>query len=227
MATKTRPKNAPRTGSFGKGRRPPVKPSRGRDIPILPIAVGAILLALTIGLIVYIIANNKPTPGPATAAGVPCDRLEHTQVHYHAALQIVYQGNVVSIPANLGIVTDSSGSTSCFYWLHVHAQNPNVIHIESPASQTFTLGQFFAVWNTWSTAGGGPTEKLDATHVATLPVTSDQKLLVYIDLGDGHGPQPFTGDPNTIVLKSHEVITLEITPPAVTPPPPFTFTSGL
>jgi hypothetical protein len=37
----------------------------------------------------------------------------------------------------------------------------------------------------------------------------------------------YTGDPNAIVLKSHEVITLEITPPAVTPPPPFTFASGL
>jgi hypothetical protein len=38
---------------------------------------------------------------------------------------------------------------------------------------------------------------------------------------------PPPGDPNAIVLKSHEVVTLEITPPTVTPPPAFTFTSGL
>lgn len=227
MATKTRSKNAPRTGSYGRGRRPVVKPSRGRDIPLLPIAVGAILLALAIGLVVYLIINNKPTPGPPIVASVPCDRLEQTQVHYHAALQIVYQGNVVPLPANLGIVTDSSGNATCFYWLHVHPQNANVVHVESPANQTFTLGQFFAVWNEWSKLGGGPAEKLDATHVASLPVAAGQTLLVYIDLKDGKGPQTFTGDPNSIVLKSHEVITLEITPPAVTPPPSFTFTSGL
>ncbi|MGH7763420.1 MAG: hypothetical protein ACREOM_03260 [Candidatus Dormibacteraceae bacterium] len=228
MATKTRPNNAPRTAGYRQGgRRPPVKPSRGRNIPLLPIAVLAILVALTIGLIVYIVANNKPAPGPQTADGVPCDSLEHAQVHYHAAVQIIYQGNIVPIPANIGIVTDSAGNTTCFYWLHVHPANVNVIHIESPANQTFTLGQFFAVWNTQSKQNGGPAELLNKTHVSTLALTSDQTLVVYIDLQDGKGPQPFTGDPNTIPLKAHEVITLEITPPAVTPPPPFTFTSGL
>jgi hypothetical protein len=170
-------------------------------------------------------AVSSPTPG-SIAAGVPCDQLEHTQVHYHAALQIVYQGNVLTIPANIGITGDPTAPT-CFYWLHVHAATPNVIHIESPASETFTLGQFFAVWSVWNKAQGLPDEPLDATHVSTLTLTPDDKLVVYIDLQDGKGPQPYAGDPKAIVLKSHEVITLEITPPAVTPPPSFTFTSGL
>ena len=38
---------------------------------------------------------------------------------------------------------------------------------------------------------------------------------------------PYTGDPNKIVLKNHEVITLEISPPTLDPPPAFTFASGL
>jgi hypothetical protein len=227
MATKTRPKNASRPTVYRQGRRPPVKPSRGRDIPLLPIAVGGILLVLMIGLIVYVVANNKTTPRPVAAAGIPCDSLEHTQVHYHAALQIIYQGNVVPIPSNIGIVTDSLGNSTCLYWLHVHAQNTNVIHIESPASQVFTLGQFFSVWDSWSKRSGGPAEPLDATHVSSLTLIPDQKLVVYLDLQDGKGPQVFTGDPKTVVLKSHEVITLEITPPDVNPPPSFTFTSGL
>jgi hypothetical protein len=224
MATKT--KAAVRSGSGKGGRRPQVKVKKGNDVPLLPIAVAAILVVFVIGLFIYYLANNKSS-APQIAGGVPCDQLEHSQVHYHAALQIVYQGNLLPIPANIGISGDPTAPT-CFYWLHVHPANTDVIHIESPANQTFTLGQFFAVWSTWNKAQGLPNEPLDATHVSTLPaLTPDEKLVVYIDLQDGKGPTVYEGDPKAIVLKAHEVITLEITPPAVTPPPAFTFTSGL
>ncbi|TAN34140.1 hypothetical protein EPN29_04115 [bacterium] len=199
-----------------------MKVKSGPDILLLPVAVGAILLALAIGLVVYVVASNKGPALPAAAAGIPCDQLEHTQVHYHAAIQIMADGNIHPIPADIGIGGDPAQPT-CFYWLHVHGANPNVIHIESPANRTFTLGDFFAVWSSWS----GTKQPLDATHVSTFTLTPEQKLVTYIDLGDGKGAQPYTGDPKDIVLKAHEVITLEITPPAVTPPPPFTFTSGL
>jgi len=189
--------------------------------------VGSILAALaiaTIGLIVY---YERPQSGPPAVAGVPCDRLEHSQVHYHAALQIVYNGNVVNLPDNAGIQTDSTGANvTCYYWLHVHAANKNVIHIESPASDTFSLGQFFDVMNSWSQANGKPAQKLDATHVSTFTLKPEEKIVTYVDLGDGKGPQVYTGDPRTIQLKSHEVITIEITPPDVTPPPAFDWKSA-
>jgi hypothetical protein len=178
-------------------------------------------------MIIYILVTNQPKSKPALAGGIPCDQLEHTQTHYHAALQIMYQGALIHLPSNIGIVTDpQTGTVTCFYWLHVHAQNPDTIHIESPANQTFTLGQFFDVWNTWSVANGQPAQKLDATHVSTFTLTPEQKLVMYLDVQDGKGPQPYAGDPRAIVLKAHEVITLEVTPPDVTPPS-FTFTSGL
>jgi hypothetical protein len=63
--------------------------------------------------------------------------------------------------------------------------------------------------------------------VSTIALTPDETLVVYVDLSDGKGPQIYSGDPRSIVLKPHEIITLEITPPKVTPPPPFTFASGL
>ena len=224
MATKT--KAAVRTGTGKGGRRPPVKVKRGSDVPLLPIAVGGILLAFAIGVIIYSVVNNpKAAPGPAVAAGIPCDHLEHSTVHYHAAVQIIYDGTVHPIPANIGITGDPASPT-CYYWLHVHAANPNTIHIESPASDTFTLGQFFTVWSTWNKPQGLPDEPLDATHVSTFTLTPDQTLKVYIDLQDGKGPQPYTGDPKAIVLKAHEVISLVITPPDTTPPA-FTFASGL
>jgi hypothetical protein len=204
-----------------------MRPRAGTGVPLLPIAVGAVLGVLAIAMIVLIVVLQRPQPTPPVVSGVPCDQLEHSQVHYHAALQIVYHGTVTYLPGNLGIQTDSSGNNvSCYYWLHVHTANKNVIHIESPRSQTFTLGQFFDVWNTWSQANGHGAQQFDATHVSTFALGPGDKMVIYTDLGDGKGPQVYTGDPRAIKLQSHEVITIEIAPPDQTPPP-FTFESGL
>jgi hypothetical protein len=160
------------------------------------------------------IAAESPTPSAMTA--IPCDQLEHTQVHYHAFLQILNQGNTVSVPTNVG------RSSGCYYWLHMHTNEAGIIHIESPSDRTFTLGDFFDVWSDW----GHAPQLLDSTHVGTLALTGSQKLAVYVDLGDGKGAVPFSGNPRGIVLEDHEVITLEITPPSVNPPPPFSWPPG-
>ena len=201
------------------GRRPPVKVKAGREVPLLPIAVGGILVVLAIVMSIYAFTNSKGTPTPVVpkAGVIPCDALEHTQVHFHAALQIIYQGNTLNIPSDIG------RTSTCFYWLHMHAESPGAIHVEAPKGDTFTLGDFFKVW----AISKKTPEPLDATHVSVFTLTGDQKLVVYVDLNDGKGPQLYTGDPAAIVLKSHEVITLEITPPTVNPPPKFTFPAGL
>jgi len=198
MATKTK---APvRTGAGKGGRRPPVKVKRGREVPILPIAVAVILLVFAVGVIIYTVVNNKST-APQSAAGIPCDSLQHSQVHYHAAIQIVYQGAVHPIPSNIGIVTDSTGAVTCYYWLHVHAANPNVIHIESPANQTFTLGQFFQIWG----------QPLSATQLLNSTVDADHKITATVN------GTPFTGDPASIPLADRETIVLQYGPPFGTP----------
>lgn len=232
MATKSRAKADPRAVRGKGGRRPPVRVKTGPDVPVLAVAVGAVALLLLIGMIGWIIYLNRPQTGPQTAGGIPCDHLEHTaggaQGHYHTALQIIYHGVQTNLRDNTGIVFDSTGqNVSCYYWLHVHPQDKNIIHIESPGTQTFTLGQFFDVWNAWSNQAGYGSVKLDSTHVAQFTLSGSDKMVIYIDLQDGKGPQPYTGDPRAIVLKSHEVITIEITPPDVNPPPAFTFPTGL
>jgi hypothetical protein len=217
---------APQKGvrSKSSGRRLPPKVKSGPDIPMLPVVVGAILVVLAISFFIYYFANNKSST-PPSAAGIPCDQLEHTQTHYHAAVQIINLGVLHPIPPNIGIVTDSSGtSVTCYYWLHVHTANTDVIHIESPANDTFNLGQFFAVWSTW----GHQAQPLDATHVsASFSLKPDETLVVYVDANDGKGPQVYTGDPAKIVLKAHEVISLEITNAAnpATKPPAFNWSS--
>jgi hypothetical protein len=205
------------------GRRPPVKVKSGPELPLLPIAVGGILVLLSVVLIIYAVTNNKTNASAnPPVAGIPCDALQGSQVHYHVAVQVVYDGVVHPLPGNIGIVNPTA--PTCYYWLHVHPADTNVIHIESPKNRTFTLGDFFAVWSKW----GGTKQLLDATHVSTLTLTPDQKLVIYIDKQeDKAGPQLYTGDPSKIVLVSHEVITLEITPPTVAPPPTFTFPAGL
>jgi hypothetical protein len=144
-----------------------------------------------------------------TAPGgpIPCDQLEHTQVHYHALLRIFNQGNAVAIPTGVG------RTGSCYYWLHMHTGEPGLIHVESPADRIFTLGDFFQVWGAWE----GKSEPLDSTHVSSFTLTTEQRLQVYVDRDDGNGPVAFPGDPKAIVLASHEIITLAITPPTVNP----------
>ena len=201
-------------------------------IAVIATVVAVVLLAalVPVGLVIYgathasngspqaglTITSPSPTPTRSSFTTIPCDQLEHTQVHYHAYLQILNQGNRVSIP------TDVGRSSDCYYWLHMHTNEAGIIHIESPSDHTFTLGDFFDVWSDW----GHSAQLLDSTHVGTLTVAGSQKLSVYVDLGDGKGPAPFSGNPRGIALQNHEVITLEITPPAVTPPPSFSWPPG-
>ena len=183
-----------------------------------------LLVVLAVVLIIYAVVHSQAAKGPtvAPAAGIPCDQLEHTQTHYHAAVQIIDQGVVHPIPGGIGIDTDASGNVTCYYWLHVHPQYPDVIHIESPANDKFTLGQFFAVWSAW----GGKPQPLSSAQVSTIVLTPDEKLYTYIDASDGKGPQLFTGDPNTIVLTKHEVISLEVASGTPTTPPAFNWNSS-
>jgi hypothetical protein len=217
----------PVKGAKGKGaRRAPVKSAT--DVPILAIVVAGILLVLFVGIFIYGAINNRPITQAVVQGStgpIPCDRLEQTQVHYHAAIQILDNGTLHPIPGGIGI-TGGETAPTCFYWLHVHSANTDVIHIESPATRTFTLGDFFKVWDAWSTASGAGHQVLSSTQVAQLQVTTGQQVFVYVDLQDGKGPTLWDGDPNNIELKSHEVITVEIAGAATTPPA-FTFTTGL
>jgi hypothetical protein len=169
----------------------------------------AVLLLLVVIAVVVAIITQSGNNGARKVANVSCESGEQLATHYHAHVSILYQGNEVNVPANIGI------ESNCFYWLHTH-DTTGVIHIEAPKAQanhTFTLGDFFNVMN----------KPLSKTQVADFKLTGDDKLVIYIDAK----VQPDGTDPRSIPLKNHELIVLEITPPSVDPPPSYTWPAGL
>jgi hypothetical protein len=120
-------------------------------------------------------------------------------------------GQARVIPYGVGIPGFQAVSTaagpfvetgSCFYWLHVHADD-GIIHIESPSTtMTFTLGQFFQEW-------GVP---LSTTQVG--PATG--KVTVFFS-SPGKKPGIYTGNPNNLPLGDHYQIQLDVGTPIVAP----------
>ena len=213
ITSKTKSKKA--TSRAVSGRRPGPPPRRTQQLPVLPIAVGLVLLAVLVVVVIAYRANaTNTTHIGAVIDGVSCDTGEHVSAtgdhHYHAHVEILYQGQEVTIPAQTGIPADAV--QSCFYWLHTH-DTTGVIHIEAPAAKDhgFTLGQFFDIWG----------QKLSPNQVGTFKISSAQPLKMWVN------GQPYTGNPRDIVLHAHDQIVLEIGPTFVDPPPTFTFPSGL
>jgi hypothetical protein len=175
---------------------------------ILGIAGSAIWTFIVVaGVAVYSLGGGRSTtPGSA----IPCDLLEHTTVHYHLAVQIIEGSSEVPIP------TDVGRPGGCYYWLHMHAGSPGIIHVEAPDTRVFTLGDFFDVW---ATSKKQPI-RLDSRHVGAITLNSNQALVVFVD-----GVRS-NQDPRAISLVEHRVIQLEITPPTIDPPPAFQFPAG-
>jgi hypothetical protein len=144
-------------------------------------------------------AATTTSNGARVIDGIRCQP-EHLESHYHAHLALLRSGKPVTVPALIGIDIQHQ----CLYWLHTHDAT-GIMHIESPDTRTYTLGQFFDVW-------GKP---LSATRAASL----SGKLTIF------RGNSRYTGDPRAIVLTPHELITIE--QGRTVKPPPFQFPPGL
>jgi hypothetical protein len=176
--------------------------------------VGGVFSVVFIALLVlYYVASRGPGGINGQPVGnIKCDASEQVATHYHAHLTLIYRGEPATIPAQTGIITDSSGNVKCFYWMHTHTDS-GIIHIEAPkgyASTQFTVGDFFKVWD----------QPLTSKQVATFPLSKGDEVKVWVD------GQPYTGDPAKVVLKSHTQVVIEVGPPFTDPPPAFDWTSS-
>ncbi len=152
-------------------------------------------------------ALKTPPPWPANteelqqrlrAIGLAPLTEEGQLQHTHQHLDIFVDGEPVEVPGDLGI---GDGFISD---LHTHKEYPpGIIHVESPAQETFTLGQFFAVW-------GVP---LSATCIGSLCAKGDKELKAWVD------GEPVSGDPTRIVLAERQQIALAYGTPAQEPKP--------
>jgi len=146
-----------------------------------------------------------------TIDGIQCQTGEQTQVHVHTHLTVFVNGQARVIPYGIGIPGAQAQSTaqgpfvstgSCFYWLHVHA-NDGVIHVESPSTNdTYTLGQVFDEWG----------QPLSSTQVG--PATG--KVTVFFT-SPGKASGIYTGDPRNLPLGDHYEIQLDVGTPIVAP----------
>ncbi len=141
--------------------------------------------------------------------GVQCNSSEQLVYHHHVHVAIFVNGQPRSIPYGVGMVPPvqvsktpsgnfADGSSTCLYWLHVHAQD-GVVHIESPQSANYVLAQAFGVWR----------QPLSSTRLG--PDTG--KVTAFVD------GKRWTGDPGQIKLAEHAQIVLDLGTPIVQPPP--------
>jgi len=75
------------------------------------------------------------------AIGLHALPTEGVRVHIHQHLDVVVNGRLYPVPALIGINVGERFITE----LHTHDES-GIIHVESPTSRTFTLGEFFDVW---------------------------------------------------------------------------------
>jgi hypothetical protein len=145
----------------------------------------AIFIAIAVGG-----CGQSGTSTPPPASNVPCGPGEVLTRHEHAHLTIVIRGQLRTVPAFIGI----TATQIC--WLHTHDAS-GIIHIEAGDNRTFTLGDFFGVWR----------QPLSQTVLVGERPGSGESIQATVN------QQLYTGSPDTIVLRNHEDIVLELGPP--------------
>jgi hypothetical protein len=193
--------------------QPNPSPSPSPAIPTPPPAPTPTPRTLVLGDIVggQAFSNGNTASG---GQGSPVDGIacENTAIvfHIHAHVTLFQHGTQVAMPISIGLINpvySSDGNIaqmpqplppgSCFYHIHTHDRS-GIIHLENPTTTTFTLGELFDIWG----------EPLTTSNIAGV----SGPTLIYI------GTSLFSGDPRSIVLTSHEQITLEVGGPYVFPP---------
>lgn len=159
--------------------------------------------------------TGPPWPAPANpdqliaTAGLRLLDAEGTALHFHTHLDVIVNGQYVTVPADLGINVAEQRISE----MHTH-DTSGVIHIEAPdTTRQYSLGQLFAEWGV----------RLDAQHIGALTTGGGKTLHAYLN-----GVE-VTGDPAAIVLRNHDEIALEYGDPAsnVRIPTDYTFGPGL
>jgi hypothetical protein len=153
----------------------------------------------------------------ARQAGLTPEVKEFVDYHVHAHLDVFVNGARVKVPGGIGIeitdpavikfgedhyggIPEEGCEQVCISPVHTHDAD-GIIHVEAPATGTFTLGQFFQEMAV----------RLDASCVDEF-CAPDTPVVVYLN------GQPHSGNPADIAIGDLQEIAIVIgTPPAVIP----------
>ena len=148
--------------------------------------------AAALALVALMVAacGQPAAPTPSPASNVPCGPSEVFTRHDHAHLTILIRGQIKTVPAFVGITATS------ICWLHTH-DTSGIIHVEAGDNRILTLGDFLAVWH----------QALSTTVIDGERAGNGESVQTTVD------QQPYAGAPETIVLKNHEDVVLQLGPP--------------
>jgi hypothetical protein len=175
---------------------------RRRSRRYIKIISAIVVPIIAIGVISAIIFVPQSSLAP-TIDGIQCNSLERTTYHIHAHLDVFIDGKPFTVPAQIGI------TGKCLYWLHTH-DTTGVIHVESPDTRSYTLGDFFDIWS-----------QTQPNSQISNQTGGDSTPQVYVN---GAQVQESYRD---VVLDSHEEIALVYGSKPSTIPSSYSFESGL
>src|ERR687887_75579 len=181
-----------------------------RDKKIRRFIMIGLIIAVSVG-IGLAVASSKVLSGsnaPLSVDGIQCNAIEQLVFHNHAHLDIFINGQPYTIPSQVGIVP-----SKCIYWLHTH-DDSGVIHIESPVTRNFTLGQFFDIWN----------KKFTNTQILNNMVNSKNTLSVYVN---GSKINPIVNYRDIKLSGHNEIAIVYVMPPPNTIPSKYHFAEEL
>ena len=137
----------------------------------------------TLGVNTWLDGSTSTGGQGVSIGGVNC--LINENYHIHAHLAIIKNGQMLAIPAHIGL-------QGCAYELHTHDMS-GIVHIETDVYHKFTLGNFFAVW-------GQPLTLTNVAGIVNFP------MAVYVN--DGEDLVQFKGNIADIELTPHRSITI-------------------
>lgn len=160
--------------------------------------------AVAVAVVVAVLIAGRATAAP-TVDGIQCVATEGNVTHTHQHLTIAIKGQPFPLPAGIGI----DNTRGCLFALHTHTGD-GVVHVEAPSSNTYTLGQFFDIWQT----------PLSRTRLMTFKADRTHRIRAYVN------GRLYNGDPRSIPLTPHALITLEYGPLWAAPTTHFAWPPG-
>jgi hypothetical protein len=181
-----------------------------REKKIKKFIVIGLIAAVAIGIGLAVASSKFLSSSNASAQtvdGIQCNAVEQLLFHNHAHLDIFIGGQPYTVPSQIGIIPGK-----CIYWLHTH-DDSGVIHIESPVTRNFTLGQFFDIWK----------KRFSNVQIFDNIANATNVMAVYVNGNKINGE----ADYRNINLQEHDQIAIVFGKPPSKIPSTYGFPKGL